>query len=227
MNLKNWKEWAFIFMIIGCIQFFILTILAMIFYAGGTGTDPNNPGYSFWSNFFSDTGRVKAWSGRNNTISYIIFTISLSIIGISLIIFIIAFQRFFNIKKIEKILSIFGSITGLISGILHVGIAFTPWDLYYDYHVMFVKLAFSSALLTAILYTIVIFLNKEYPKQSMYVFLAFVFILGVYLGILFMGPNINTTEGLTIQATAQKIVDYSFITCLLFQSYQAWKFETS
>ena len=70
-------------------------------------------------------------------------------------------------------------------------------------------------------------LSQSYPNQYTYTYLTFVVISGIYYAIfssmLFGGPNINTAEGLIIQATAQKIVVYALIICLLIQSYGAWK----
>ena len=51
MKIKNWREFAFIFMTFASILWFILTFLAMLFYAGGTYLNPNSPGYDFFSNF--------------------------------------------------------------------------------------------------------------------------------------------------------------------------------
>jgi hypothetical protein len=56
MNLKNWKR-AFIFIIIGSVQYVVLTFIAMLSYAGGSYINHNAPGYSFWSNYFSGLGQ--------------------------------------------------------------------------------------------------------------------------------------------------------------------------
>lgn len=92
---KNWREWAFLFRMFGAVQVVILTRVAMFFYAGGTAINPNAPGYTFWANFFSDLGRTRAWSGRENTISHIIFTITWIVWFISGIIMFLAFYFFF------------------------------------------------------------------------------------------------------------------------------------
>lgn len=76
MSEKDWREWAFLFGMLGVVQYAILTSIAMFFYAGGTALNPNTSGYTFWANFFSDLGRTRAWSGRNNTISLIIWIIT-------------------------------------------------------------------------------------------------------------------------------------------------------
>ena len=66
MDYRNWKSWAYILMIVGSIQFIILTFIAMIFYEGGTYIDSSTTGYLFWHNYFSDLGRTVAHSGISN-----------------------------------------------------------------------------------------------------------------------------------------------------------------
>ena len=62
MNEKNWREKVFMFGMIGMINYVILTLIAMVFYAGGTMINYNAPGYTFWANWFSDLGRTKGYS---------------------------------------------------------------------------------------------------------------------------------------------------------------------
>lgn len=226
MNSKNWRERAYILMIIGVIQGLILTTLAMIFYAGGTAVNNNAPGYSFWANFFSDTGRTKAWSGRDNTISYIIFTITLTIYGIIMIPFNLAFSQLFNETSKEKKLSKIASLFVIITGIFFVGIAFTPYDVYSNEHILFVLIAFLALFLSSVFYTIAMNLSKSYPNRYMYTYLIFAIISGIYYIIaaswIFGDPTNITATGLIIQATAQKVVVYALHACFLIQSYGAW-----
>ena len=55
--------------------------------------------------------------------------------------------------------------------------------------------------------------------------MAFTMILALYLVLLFAGPSIETTSGLIIQVTAQKIVLYTFAICLFIHGYGAWTIE--
>ena len=96
MSERNWREWAFLLGMFGMVQLVILTSIAMFFYAGGTRLNPSAPGYSFWANWFSDLGRTKGYSGKDNTVSMIIFIIATSVRGISLIITAIALPYFFR-----------------------------------------------------------------------------------------------------------------------------------
>ena len=108
MNEKNWREKAFILGMIGAITWAVLPLIAMIFYAGGTWLNPSAPGYTFWENWFSDLGMTKAYSGRDNTVSMILFIIGLSVAGIASIITAIAYPFFFRENRVEKWLSTIG-----------------------------------------------------------------------------------------------------------------------
>ena len=121
-----------------------------------------------------------------------------------------------------RIPSLLGSIVGVLSGLFYIGIAFTPADLYLEWHGNFVLLAFSSFLLVVVLYTIAIFLNKGYPNRYAYVYLVFAVLLAVYLWLLFAGPN-----DIRIQATGQKVIVYAEIICMFIQAYGAWNIEKS
>lgn len=227
MKFKNWREGAFKFMLIAGIQWFIFSTLAMIFYAGGTYINHIAPGYSFWANFFSDAGRTKGYNGKSNIVSCILWNTTLSIVGVSLIFFAIALQGFFTKAKTEKYLSILGSISGVFAGIFFIGLALTPLDIYTEEHIMLYRPAFLSSFLMAVFYTIVILLNKSYLNRYALIFLAFAIILVFYIIFLFSGVSIETTEGLTMHATSQKIVAYVLLISFLIEGYGAWKFEKS
>ncbi|MFX1392563.1 MAG: hypothetical protein ACFFAH_03215 [Promethearchaeota archaeon] len=225
MNKKNWREWALIFSIIGIIQFFLLTLIAMLFYAGGTLINPNAPGYSFWTNWFSDLGRTKAYSGKDNTVSYIIFTITLSVLGISLITFAIAFPYFFKENSLEKWLSIIGSISLVIRGILVVGIALTPWDIYFYEHVTFDRISGWFSLIGWIFIAIVLYHNKEFPDRIAYILIISIVVgttISVTTNLFGVWPPTNTEE-LMLFTAGQKIRIYFTNVCGLYIYYGIWK----
>ena len=227
MKIKNWREWAFKFTLIACIQWFILSTLSMTFYAGGSYIDHNAPSYSFWTNVFSDAGRTKGFNGKSNMVSCILWNITLSIAGVGIIFFAIALQGFFTKAKTEKYISILGTISGVFAGIFFIGLALTPWDIYEEEHIMLYRPAFLSSFLMAIFYTIVILLNNSYLNRYALIFLAFAIILAVYIMFLFSGVSTRTTEGWIMNATLQKLVAYVFLISLLIEGYGAWKFEKS
>ncbi len=220
MNLNNWKKWVYIFHMIGCALFILFTILGMVFYAGGTYNDPTTPGYSFFANFISDIGRTVSHSGDSNFIAFLFFSIAFFIVGISLVPSFLAFSIFFRKDHFLRWISITGSIFGIFTAFCFAGITFVPSDINPAGHIFFVYGGFLSGLVPSILYTIIIFLKKEYPSRYAFNFMIFAIILVVYVILLFAGP-----DNLVIQVTGQKIVLYSFALCLFIHGYGGWKFE--
>ncbi|MHA1804348.1 MAG: hypothetical protein ACTSU4_07405 [Promethearchaeota archaeon] len=219
MNLKGWKNKAYLFIIIGGIQYIILILIATMFYAGGTKSNPGRPGYSFWSNSLSDLGRTIAYSGIHNTTSMIIFTITLTIWGSSLIPFFLAYQSFFKEEKKQKISSRLGSIFGMIAGVCLIGIAFTPADILIAPHMIFVYIGYTAILLVGISYTVAVFLNKNFPRIYFYIFLIFTIIFYVTVSIALIG--LSGSE--TLLATGQKIGRFSTVACFAIAGYGALK----
>ena len=65
------------------ILFIILQFLGMLVYPGGTIHDIETSGYSFTSNFFSDMGAYAARNGEPNYLSMILFSLSLTLVGVT------------------------------------------------------------------------------------------------------------------------------------------------
>lgn len=85
MNTPFWQKHVYMYVVIGCGLFVLLTVIAMFTYPGGTFTDETTVGYDFFRNFFSDLGLVTALNGQPNTISLILFFLALSIVGIGIV----------------------------------------------------------------------------------------------------------------------------------------------
>jgi len=231
MNEKNWREKAFIFTMVAIVLWIILTSVAMLFYAGGTMVNPNAPGYSFWLNFFSDLGRTKAYSGEDNTISMVIFIIAGSVFGLAFILFAIAFKYFFTENKMERILSMIGTVFLIINGVAIIGTAFTPPDLYQGPHYNFNVIMALSGLIGWILYIIVIFHNKDYSNK--YALLVIVILLAGFIYTIFVTVFLNwpqvsfweisTTEELRFHTVQQKITSYINLSVIFLINHGAWK----
>ena len=226
MNLNNWRRWAYKINMIGCVQFIILTFLGMVFYKGGTYSDPSTTGYSFFLNYFSDIGRTIALSGESNLVAFVFFSLAFFLVGIMLMPSYIAFPNFFNNTIVARKISKVGSFIGMFSAFCFAGIIFAPSNIYIDAHGFFVYVGFLAGFFSSLLYSIVIFLNKSYPKRYGYNLLILTVILAFYLMLLFAKPMNQSTVGLIIQVTGQKIIIYSFTVCLFIHSYGAWKAET-
>lgn len=193
----------------------------MYLYPGGTIHERGLESYSFLYNYFSDLGRTHTFDGDSNYTCHMIFKSALTISGISLILFFIALPKVFRSNG-AKALILVTSFLGIAAGICYIGIAWVPYDVSYWGHRRFVRIGFSLFLLMSLFYTMAIFANKYYPRRYAVGFGVFAVILFVQVYIMFFGPRAyRSNDGLWLQATAQKVVVYAEILCMLFQSYGA------
>ena len=222
-NNSNWRQWFFLLGIIGAIQFVVLTILAMYFYDGGTLHQRELRGYSFLLNYFSDLGRTIDFRGQPNDLPRNLFRFALSMSGGCLVLFFFALPGIFN-NKIAKGLAIITGLFGLVAAVAYIAIANIPWNVDYRGHVYYVRIGFLAFLMVTIFYSIAILLEPHYPRRYAVAFLVFAIILGTQIVIMFFGPRAyRSEEALFLQVVAQKIVVYSQILCLLYQSIGALK----
>jgi hypothetical protein len=222
MNSPFWQKRVYRYIYIGCGLFVLLTVAAMFTYPGGLYTGELTTQYEFFRNFFSDLGRITVEDGRPNTTSAILFFLALSIAGLGLIFFFIAFRQFLMNDRIAKIVSLIGTLMGVASGIFFVGIACAPYDLFLDIHYQFVFWAFRTFLVAVSIYAFLIFRQDIYPRRYGWIFVAFAFFLAAYIALLEFGPSAGTPEGLIIQATGQKVIVYVSIISVMAQSRLAY-----
>lgn len=205
---------------IASLTFFALgTVFAMLIYPGGTNINPDTIGYAFSENFFSDLGRYKTFANEPKLMSMALFSSSLIFASIGLILYFLNAPLIFGRthKKLVKL----GSGLGIVSSLCFAGVALTPWDLYGDMHLIFVKSAFLTFLLTVVLYGIAVYRSKVAPIYLAMTYGAHALVVIFYLYLLFWGPAADTADGLFIQTVGQKIVVYSQIFCMLIQTVWA------
>ena len=227
MNSPFWQKHVYRYVFYGCGLFVLLTVAAMFTYPGGTFTDEITNGYDFFRNFFSDLGRITVAGNRSNIVSAILFFFALSIAGIGLIFFFIAFRAFFRVDQTGRRWSSIGTIIGVASGLCFLGIACAPYDLVFDIHYQLVFWAFRTFLFAVSMYAYVIFRQNNYPRRYGWVFIAFAVFLAAYLGLLELGPEATTPTGLVIQATGQKIIVYVSIISVMAQAWLAYRYRSS
>lgn len=220
------KRKAYQLTVFGGIQFLLLTLLAMIFFPGGTAADPNATHYLFFENFFSDLGRSIDFEGEPNLISRILFTLSLTLQGIIVIIFFFTLPSIFSDSKKSKKWTVLMTILGVVSGIGFIGVAHTPWDLCFPEHVFFVNLAFRSLLLASIFMLIKVYKTDYFQNVYGHILLIVCFLLFGYVLLLIFGPDPQLSRyGLLLQATCQKIVVYSLVFGITIFAYGATKIQ--
>jgi len=207
----------------GCILFVVLSVVAMLTYAGGWMDNHAAPGYSFTQNFLSNLGMLTALSGKANWVSAALFFAALAGAGACLVIFFIIFRRFFQHNRLQKLLSLLGSIVGVLAGVSFMGIAFAPADIAQAAHIQFVLWAFRLFPLAVLLYLPVMFTDRRYPKFYAWVLAVFCLLLIGYFVLLTIGPSLSSPQGLVIQVVGQKVIAYASIMSIFIQSVGAYK----
>ncbi|TFF99644.1 MAG: hypothetical protein EU542_08860 [Promethearchaeota archaeon] len=219
-NINKWRYFGFSFVMIAPIQYFIIGLIAMFFYSGGTLYNSSQPGFTFWGNYFSDLGRLIALSGKSNLISFIIFTPSALFFSISFIPFIILMPSFFNRQnKVAKL----GSIAGIFAAIFLIITILTPWDLFGNIHLLFATLFNFAGSFIALFYFIAILKEEHFPNKYGLAYLILLILAIIYIILTFLISHLPINEKVIIQASYQKISQYSFLICYFLQGYKGFR----
>ena len=208
--MKN-KFWIIQMPTYGMIAFVCLNLMAMYFYPGGNMNNPNQIGYYFSYNFFSDLGATMSHSGENNLVSCFLFNSSLCIVGITF------GMLFYTIKNFFSDFPIFSSIAtilGIIGCISFIGVAFTPSNLFLDLngdpwlHIIFAHWIFRSLSAVSIIYSILIIKTDYFENKYAYNFIIcglLVFIYVLYSELFLLNPR-EYPEYLIKHVLSQKMV---------------------
>ena len=201
--------------------FVILNILAMVFYPGGNIHDPEQIGYVFTRNFFSDLGTTVSYSGAHNTVSCILFNTSLCICGFTFIVLFYKVKNLFKLKALSNLATFFG----IMGGVSFIGVAFTPADLLLDPHILFAHGIFRSLLIASILFTILIFKTRDFDNKYGYGFIVFGIMVLAYVLVSELGPNPRSNPtALLIQVISQKIIAFWLLLSIYIYSVGLGKY---
>lgn len=218
MSISYFKIKAVQFQVGGCLIYLLLMLFAMVFYTGGTRVDASNPGYSFWQNYLSDSGRTIAYSGIPNTISMIILPIALIIYALSYLPLYLKMSVFFYEDKFGKYFIRVGTCMGIFASIFLIGIALTPEDILSIPHVFFVYIGYIFILINAILYSIALFLNNKFSN-------IYAINLAIFATIFFMTLMMGVFGGLSVSVIGQKIGRFATMATFIIIAHGIWKLE--
>ena len=200
--------------------FILLQIVGMIVYPGGTLHDVSTEGYSFTNNFFSDMGTYAARNGDPNYLSMIIFSFSLTIVGITFSFYYLVLPNVLGEDRINYVLAIIGTVFAIGGSICMIGTGLTPSDIVHGPHVFFANNIFHCFLITAFVYTIVIFRSEILKKRYSIGYGLFFISIFAYVGILQYGPPATAGESeLVFQVVSQKMIVGVFCFSVLHQTF--------
>ncbi|NMC06004.1 MAG: hypothetical protein GYA24_12385 [Candidatus Lokiarchaeota archaeon] len=221
MDQLTFKRTSCLVAMAGCIQFVVLTIIAMLLYPGGKHGNIDTTGYDFLENFFSDLGGTVTPTNLPNPVSSILFFVALLAIGVMVMPFLLVVPSLFTASKVSRNIAWLGTVAGLISAAAFIGVAFTPWNLYMLEHVISVQVAFIGLIPLALFYLLAAIAAKERVLQVRYMVLLVEFLVAAigYVILLFNAPGINTPAGLLINALGQKLIVYNSIIVVAFLAH--------
>ena len=222
MRLAKAQKGIFITTIFNTLLFIVLTILSMIVYPGGTQMNPGASRYLFFENFFSDLGRTETFNGTSNIFSRIFFVCALVILGVSLLLYFLFIIRLFDSSKKTRVLSILGSISGIVAAINFILLGIISLDMNDIAHGTFTFIAFIATVIAIIFYTIVVFNDNDYPNVFAWIFIVCSVISISYIIILFGGGTSGPLSNLTLQSITQKLVVYIQILTFTVQAIGAY-----
>ncbi len=154
----------------------LLMGLAIYFYPGGNFIDNMEEGFGTIYGALSDLGRVTAYNGESNLVSRVLYTSAISILSIAVMIFYSIIWKFFQERKSTKWLSIIGSLFGVTQSILYMVFAFSPADIAFSRHIMLIYVSPGFLIGSILIYTIVFFIAKDFPRINAYSFFALIII---------------------------------------------------
>ena len=200
--------------------FVLLQILGMMLYPGGTIHNSNTLGYSFTENFFSDMGAYAARNSEPNYLSMILFSFSLTIVGITFFFYYLVLPQIFGNNKLNYFLTSIGTLFAFGGSFCLIGTGMTPSDLVLSSHVFFANNIFHCFLMTALFYTIVIFRSKFLKQKYAIGYGIFFLSIFIYVGVLQYGPSANTgQEALIFQVLSQKMIVFVFCCTIFHQTF--------
>ncbi len=222
MDIKMSNKSAYTIELLGFLVSIVFCTLAMIFYAGGTQMDPSSPGYSFWFNTISDSGRLIAHNGKSNLASFIFLSIAWIVLGITWIPFYIVFPRLFEEGTREKKLSETGGYLGIIASLCHIAVVLAPVDAFFVAHYLIAFILYLALISTMILYTLTLKRSEKFSKEYKHAFMIFTGVFILYVVLALISVAIGVREIMTI---SQKIGRFSIYAGFTVLTIGAWKLQ--
>lgn len=192
----------------------------MLLYPGGTMFNKAAKGYTFSENFFSDMGAYAARNGDPNYLSMILFSLSLTVVGVTFILYYLTIPSLFKSDRLSYFISLLGSLFAIAGSLCLIGTGLTPSDLVLESHKFFANNIFYSFLFTSFFYTLAIFKSNSIKKRYAIGYLFFFVSIFFYVGVLNFGPSADlNNSALIFQVVSQKLIVFVFILSVLHQTF--------
>lgn len=189
----------------------------MLAFPGGSVNDRGSVHYNFFENSISDLGATMTISGKQNTISNILFITAFGSLGIILIYFSMIWRAMDTDVHKLSIVGYISKVCLIFSGLSFIGIAFSPVNIFYENHILLLKSAFCFLLAWTLL-MIILQAGNQKIRKLLISNIIYALILGYYLYQLFYGADAVIKEINEYQAVSQKIILFVTIVNLIIQA---------
>lgn len=203
------------------VVFIVFNVLAMITYAGGTYFEPHLESYSLSKNFFSDLGRRYNFIGESNIYAYYFFNSAIVLSGGTFILFFIFLSRLFSHvhDTNKKVCAQIASFFGVIGGLSLMGVGLIPLDYNIELHKLCASWTFRSFFPCTLIYAYVLLRSKRFSNVMASSYLIWSIVVLCYVLSSELGPSsMGSNYGLMFQVIAQKLIVFSFVLNILFQT---------
>ncbi|MHA1198054.1 MAG: hypothetical protein ACTSQF_01670 [Candidatus Heimdallarchaeaceae archaeon] len=210
MNKKQILKITFLSIASLIIIALVLEVVAMVYYPGGCHVATEYPdSFDFIYNTLTDLGRNPTPSGKPSLISQPLYQTAIFLMSFFGIVYHSIIWMYFRkneltgYSKANNILSIAGSFFGVAQGGLYIGVLFVQK---HPEHNQFIGAAAGSLIVSVLLYTIVLFRNKDLPKIHKWGYLSICIIAMIYVIIIVTGLLIKNAGGSNVlEITSQRI----------------------
>jgi hypothetical protein len=215
-NRKNLVDITVFFLI----QYIVITLILMYLYQGGNRLNPSDVGYVLESNYLNVLGNRVYINGEPNPF-WIFYAFSMGLVGIGTSLFFYYLSLLVNHKFIQKIIILFGIISGLAYLSMYV---FSP-DTNFTTHMFLNKVAHYLFMVNVVL--LVFSVNREkYPVIYYSLSILFlIFILRFILLFFIKKIHFDQETILHFKVIYQKILVFSQLliaSLILFRIKKNW-----
>ncbi len=209
-------------LILGGIQFLVVSTIAMCLYPGGTKVNPLTAEYSFWCNMFSDMGRTVAHNGACNTVSATLFIATMWVLAMLCVPFYLVFpstSAFNGSEKCKKHLVIIARSLAIAASVLLALSASFPQDLFPTVHLRLAQLVFVFMGPAALIFWRLLTSSRGNKNPYAVAFLIFSIIIFSGIIITIASGEPVTELAVTTQATVQKVMVYTWNAVMFIEAF--------
>ena len=208
----KWVGWA-------SLIFIMAHLLAMVVFPGGTLLNSEASQYYFHLNFFSDLGRLTAYNGQSQLLSYSIYAGGLTYFMFVCVLWCLSKALYFfmaaAVSPALRAVIVFDFILYALVAVFFIIQLYIPPDISRITHIFYVKCGFYSSLVAHIMAMILLYVYRARPLLKI-VWMLFIIYTFIYVLLAFnlLPPPYVSEYYLMIHVLMQKVIVYFNLLCI-------------